>query len=90
MLLGVFVFLSFFLAFLFFGLIPGLGAFWVRAKWRRFRSRMLEASTFAFIDYSDLRQEKEGTSFRFFGNLEAIQGGNRVWIRVGRSGSKIA
>ena len=83
MLVISFALLAMLVAFIFFGLIPGLGAFSVRAKWRLFRSRMLEASTLPFLDYSDLEKDKEGRSFRLFGNLQAIQDQSKIWVRAG-------
>ncbi len=77
------VLLALVVAFLFFILIPGLGAFLVRAKWRRFRAHMIVASTYAIMDYSDLSKENEGSTYRFFGTLEAIQDTNRIWMRSG-------
>lgn len=72
-------------AFLFYGLIPGLGAFAVRADWRRFRRRILRASLFPFVQYSELKgPDRLLGEYRFFGELEAIQGENRVWITDGR------
>ena len=78
-----YVLLTLAVAFLFFVLIPGLGAFSVRAKWRRFRSHMIEASTYSIMDYPVLSSENEGSAFRFFGTLEAIQDTNRIWMRSG-------
>ncbi len=78
-----YVLLTLAVAFLFFMLIPGLGAFSVRAKWRRFRAQMTAASTYAIMDYSVLSSENEGSAFRFFGTLEAIQDTNRIWMRSG-------
>jgi hypothetical protein len=65
--------------------IPAVGAFIVRDKWRTFRRRLVEISFYPLIDYSDLTTENEGIlgNFRFFGNLEAIQGDNRIWLSNG-------
>ena len=71
-------------AFLFFGLIPGIGAFSVRSHWRNFRRRMLEVSLFPFVQYSDVtRADKSPGNFRLFGRLEAIQADNRIWVNSG-------
>lgn len=78
-----YVLLTLVVVFLFFILIPALGAFSVRAKWRRFRAGMIVASTYAIMDYSDLSKDNEGSIFRFFGTLEAIQDTNRIWMRSG-------
>ncbi|HUV07360.1 MAG TPA: hypothetical protein VMX75_06495 [Spirochaetia bacterium] len=78
---NIFIIIAVLISFLFFALIPGFGAFWVRARWRRFRSRMLGASLLPSIEYSDLRKENKGASFRFMGTLDSIQDRNRIWIK---------
>ena len=78
-----FAILGFAIAIVFYLLIPGAGAFFVRGQWRLFRRRIREASGLPFLDYSDLRKDRAGQSFRFFGNLEAIQGKNRIWLTSG-------
>ncbi len=71
-------------AFLFFGLIPGVGAFAVRAQWRGFRRRSIEASLLPLLRYSDLAAGSPGSqSYRIFGALEAIHGENRIWLNSG-------
>jgi hypothetical protein len=79
-------------AFLFYGAIPGIGAFTVRARWRIFRRRMLESSLRPFVQYKDLSRPAAGLpddgslgSFRAFGTMEAMQGTHRIWINTGRS-----
>jgi hypothetical protein len=72
-------------ALLFFALIPGAGAFSVRQQWRVFRRRIREASLAPFLHYSDLSgAEGPRGEFRVFGELEAIQGRDRIWIDTGR------
>ena len=80
-----YLFLVFSLAFLFFGIIPGLGAFWVRSNWRQFRRRIIELSLKPFITYFDIGKNSEGLigEYRFFGSLEAIQGDNTIWLKNG-------
>jgi hypothetical protein len=71
-------------ALLFFALIPGAGAFSVRRQWRVFRRRMREASLAPFLHYADLAgAEGSRGEFRVFGELEAIQGRDRIWINTG-------
>lgn len=71
-------------AFLFFGLIPGIGAFFVRSRWRLFRRQIQESSLYPFLSYSDLsRSADDPGRYRIFGQLEAIQGENRIWINNG-------
>lgn len=80
----VFVLLVITAAFLFYGLIPGIGAFSVRARWRRFRKRIIEVSLYPFVRYADLAGESDDLGkYRIFASLEAIQGQNRIWINSG-------
>lgn len=73
------------LAVLFYLLIPGAGAFYVRSQWRDFRRRLNAASTYTIVEYAHLRAQEEGYlgSFRAFGTLEAIQGDDIIWVRSG-------
>ncbi len=77
--------LVFIIAFVFFGIIPGVGAFIARSRWRKFRKRMIELSLRPFISYSDISKVEEGSigEYRFLGTIEAIQGNNRIWVRSG-------
>lgn len=76
-------------AVLFYIVIPGIGAFLVRHRWRVFRRRIVESSLFPFAGYSQMR--RLGTEpqtgyqgcFRFIGTLEAIQGDDIIWLRRG-------
>jgi hypothetical protein len=71
-------------AFVFFGLIPGIGAFFVRSRWRLFRRRIAESSLYPFLNYSDLSRRGDFLGrYRVFGQLEAIQGANSIWINNG-------
>jgi hypothetical protein len=71
----------------FFLLIPGIGAFLTRARWRRFRRLVQESSRYPFARPEALDASTgEGGSlgwYRFFGSLEAIQGNDRIWITDG-------
>jgi hypothetical protein len=78
------IILVFAVSFLFFGLIPGIGAFFVRSRWRLFRRRIAESSLYPFLDYCDLSRTGDFLGhYRVFGQLEAIQGENRIWINNG-------
>lgn len=78
------IFLVFAVAFLFFGLIPGIGAFFTRSRWRLFRRRVAESSLYPFLSYSDLSRRGDFLGrYRVFGQLEAIQGENRIWVNNG-------
>lgn len=71
------------IAFIFFGLIPGIGAFLIRGQWHTFRQKLTQASLNRLADFSILdgseNPESKGT-YRFFGRLESIQGDNRIWL----------
>ncbi|MEJ2662788.1 MAG: hypothetical protein P8107_01910 [Spirochaetia bacterium] len=72
----------FLIAFVFYGIIPGVGAFLIRAQWFGFRKRLTSASLLPIADNSALNTKKGRYvgKFRLFGTLEAIQGNNLVWI----------
>lgn len=67
---------------LFYLLVPGIGAFAVRGRWRRFRRRVIEASCLPILSYAEIRRGGGGR-YRFFGRLEAVQGDHRVWLSDG-------
>jgi hypothetical protein len=75
--------LALFIAFIFYGIIPGTGAFLVRAKWRNFRKLLLKSTFYPFLEYINLKDESISRDYRFIGQLEAIQGKNRIWINSG-------
>jgi hypothetical protein len=72
-----------FLAFLFYLVIPGLGALTTLERWRKFRKNLLKISMYPIADYSHLAGTESGIKgeFRFFGVIESIHGENRIWIR---------
>jgi len=70
-------------ALLFFAVIPGIGAFDVRRQWRVFRRRLEQTSLYPFLRYADLAGAEGARGVRVFGELEAIQGRNRIWINTG-------
>lgn len=78
-------------ALLFYLLIPGVGAFVARRRWRVFRRRILHASRFATAGYPEVligsraRRERYIGWYRFFGGLEAIQGDGLAWLTDGRA-----
>jgi len=78
----IYIFFIFLIAFVFYGFIPGVGAFLIRAQWHNFRRRLTSASFLPIATNTTIKTKKTkfiGT-FRLFGTLEAIQGNNRVWI----------
>ena len=72
----------------FYVLVPGIGAFVARARWRSFRRRITQASLRPTAGYVQLRAEQQGSGYlgvhRCFATLEAIQGDETLWIRDGR------
>jgi hypothetical protein len=73
-----------FIALLFYIVLPGFGAFYVRSQWRRFRTLVVASSLYPLVRYEHLRQRESGYigKFRFFGVLEAIQE-DQIWVRNG-------
>ncbi len=73
----------------FFFLVPAIGAFSIRRKWRSFRSRLTSSAASPVATYRRLRTGESTTDqaaigvFRFFGMLEAILENDTVWIRDG-------
>lgn len=77
------LFLVFLLSLVFYALIPGFGAFYVRSRWREFRRRIIKASLNRTAEYRDIRLPREGfvDNLRFFGGIEATQGDDVIWLR---------
>ncbi len=74
------------IALLCYGIIPGIGAFLVRSRWRSFRREVIRSSFFPIVTYRTLlgwNKISPGSSseFRFFGTLEGVQEDNSIWIR---------
>jgi hypothetical protein len=67
-------------------LVPGLGAFRVRAQWRTFRRRLAESTVMPIMNRRPAEPTSVGAEYRLFGRLEAIQGKDRIWIEA--SGSR--
>ena len=73
-------------ALIFYVLIPGVGAFGVRRRWRLFRKRIIEASLRVPVTYRLVRSlprvaAAKGSPARFVGALESIQGEHTAWVR---------
>ncbi len=70
--------------FLFYAVIPGIGAFLVRHKWRKFRSNIADSALYPVLDYRILHSgSREYGMYRFFGKLQALEGENRIWLSDG-------
>ena len=79
------------LVFLWCGLVPVAGAFWLRRSWRIFRRRFDGLCLQPFLDYAACqRTPPEGSVYRFIGGFESLTGpadsaggpqGQTLWIR---------
>ena len=73
------------IALIFYVLLPLLGAFSVRSKWRRFRRMVISGSLMNELSYSEPSRRESGYAgaFRFLGDLQAIQNNSSVWLNSG-------
>ncbi len=65
--------------FVFYLLIPGIGAFLIRSRWRSFRRNLAESAGRPILSY----RYTDERPFRMYGTLEAVQGDERIWITGG-------
>ncbi|WP_319558796.1 hypothetical protein [Marispirochaeta sp.] len=64
--------------------LPLSGGVRVRRQWRRFREAIYKSMEYPIIDYPTVRTEApQGESFRFFGQIEAVQGDEQLWLTDG-------
>jgi hypothetical protein len=77
---GIAILIVLFVSGVLYALVPGIGAFQVRAKWRRFRRRLAESTVMPVLSRRPPLESEEGAEYRLFGRLEAIQGKDRIWI----------
>ncbi len=58
----------------FYILLPGLGAFYTRSKWRLFRKQLINSTLIPDIGYKEfmLAKDEHIGKFRFFGSLQAM------------------
>ncbi|MDR1933567.1 MAG: hypothetical protein LBQ57_12190 [Spirochaetales bacterium] len=64
--------------------IPGLGAFFIRSRWRGFRKSVIAALEYPEITYKALHSRgemAESGHYHFLGVLEAIQEDDVIWLR---------
>ncbi len=69
---------------LFLLILPAIGAFGVRYRWRRFRAHVLRASCSQPLTYASLHSGSrvpESQTVRIVGSLESIQGEHTLWVR---------
>jgi hypothetical protein len=74
------------IAFLFYAVLPAVGAFFARGRWRRFRATVTRVSHYPTAGPGVIGQNHSEPlgHYRFFGTLEAIQGDDRIWLTNGR------
>jgi hypothetical protein len=63
-----------------YGLIPVIGAFIKRHRWRVFRRRFDDLRLKPFLDYPAYRRG-DGGLYRFIGGFESVTDGHTLWIR---------
>ena len=65
---------------LFYGLVPLIGAFSVRNRWRRFRNQLMKASLRPSLTYGAVHGSTSSGVYRLFGSLQAVQDENILWL----------
>jgi len=81
--MGLSIFLVILLTMIFwYAILPFIGGFYSRYRWRKFRNRFSDLCICPLLDYSQYRQldNQEGI-FRFTGNIESITDGHTLWVR---------
>lgn len=71
------------IASLFYGLVPLVGAFSVRSRWRRFRTQLMKSSLRPSLTYKAVHGDKNMAAYRIFGSLQAVQDENILWLADG-------
>ncbi len=65
-------------------ILPLFGGFRVRRQWRKFRDAVYQSMEYPIINYPTVRTEAiTGESYRFFGQIEAVQGAEQIWLTDG-------
>ena len=65
---------------LFYGLVPLIGAFSVRTRWRQFRNQLMKASLRPSLTYGAVHDSTSSGFYRMFGSLQAVQDENILWL----------
>jgi len=68
-------------AFSAFLLIPGLGGFRTRTRWRRFRERIRQSALHPAVPFDAVGPDGPLGPHRFIGRIEALQGSDSLWIQ---------
>ena len=64
----------------FYGLVPLIGAFSVRNRWRLFRIQLMKASLRPSLTYAAVHDSTSSGIYRLFGSLQAVQDENILWL----------
>ncbi|AEF82764.1 hypothetical protein [Leadbettera azotonutricia] len=73
------------MAFVWYALIPTIGAFIVRENWKRFRRRFDNLRSSPLLDYASSHSLDTGPAeFHFAGNFESVTEDKVLWIRSGK------
>lgn len=78
------LFIIILIALLFYGLVPLIGAFSVRTRWRRFRNQLMRASLSPSLTYGAVHGSTLSSVYRIFGSLQAVQDENILWLSDGK------
>lgn len=70
-------------AFLFYALIPVIGAFISRKQWKSFRLSVMEAKNLPILDNLNLQDELPEYCLAM-GEIDAMEGENELWIKSGK------
>lgn len=83
--------IPFIIAAVFYLILPLSGAFAVRRGWRAFRSQISEAGIRPELTYADPERSDDGFAgtYRFIGDLQAIQNESSVWLNNGSISVKV-
>ena len=74
-------------AIVFYGILPIVGAFFNRHRWKQFRGRFCELFNAPLLDYRQYRQLESKKSlgdedvFRYIGEIESITDGRTLWVK---------
>ena len=79
------IYVALVVAILFYVVLPVMGGYFARNQWRRFRERLLELSGSPLLRRESWAFDADrgvlDGSYRFYGEIEALEGENRIWVR---------
>ena len=62
-------------------LIPGLGGFRARSRWRGFRDRVMKSALYPHVSFESGTMDGPLGAHRFVGRIEALQGDDTLWLK---------